>query len=74
MPDLRMTIPVGGVSKFERDERVIVRPKVAAIASHDQVREFGTDQGRQKFPQHNGLIVPDQFACGDVEDMRLGLP
>lgn len=36
MPDSRVTIPVGGVGKFERDERLIARPIVPAVASHDQ--------------------------------------
>jgi hypothetical protein len=40
---LRAAIPVGGVSEFERDEWLIVRPIVAAIAAHDQAGELGTD-------------------------------
>ena len=73
MPDLRVTVPVGGVGKFERDERLIARPIVAAIALRDQAGQLGTDQGRQEFPEHDGLIVPEQLASGGVEDVRLRL-
>jgi hypothetical protein len=44
------------------DRRRFARPIVAAIALRDQVGKLGTDQGWQEFPEHDGLIVSEQFA------------
>src|SRR5262249_37871307 len=73
VPDLRVTISVRGISEFERDERLIARPIVATVASHDQVGELSTDQRRQKLPQHHSLIVPDQLTSGGLEHVGLRL-
>src|SRR5262252_2020269 len=71
MPNLRVTVAVRRVCKFQRDERLAVRSVVPPIAGENQAHQVVANQSRQELACYDRLVVPTQFAGGRFEQLAI---
>ena len=72
LPNLRMTVAIGGVRELERDEGDAVRPVEARPACPELVDELRSNETRQELVHDQPLVVPAERAACLVEEFRLG--
>src|SRR3954468_14649408 len=67
MANLRVTIPIGRIGKFERNESAMARVKPLWTVSKHLVCKCRSDECGQKFVENYPLIVPPQLPSRFVE-------
>ena len=72
MTNLRMTVSIRRVGKFQRDKGLAIRPIESAATVDESLDEIRTDQRWQKLAQDRRLVVPSQVAGRRFEYLRFG--
>ena len=70
--DLRVTISIRRIGKFQRNERIARRSVIAAIARKERVCQLASDEQGQKLAQHDRLVMPSKLARGGLEHVGRG--